>query len=66
MNHYTFEEIKTGMEEQFSVTITEQMRMQVLLREFLKSLLLFQRAEVLFTQVVKSTADLLTLGTTAL
>ena len=28
MNHYTFEEIKTGMEEQFSVTITEQMMQQ--------------------------------------
>ena len=28
MNHYTFEEIKTGIEEQFSVTITEQMMQQ--------------------------------------
>ena len=28
MNHYTFEEIKTGMEEQFYVTITEQMMQQ--------------------------------------
>ena len=28
MNHYTFEEITVGMEEQFSVTITEQMMQQ--------------------------------------
>ncbi len=28
MNRYTFEEIKTGMEEQFSVKITEQMMQQ--------------------------------------
>ncbi len=28
MNHYTFEEIKVGMEESFSATITEQMMQQ--------------------------------------
>ena len=28
MNHYTFEEIKVGMEESFFATITEQMMQQ--------------------------------------